>query len=63
MHKNVIIKSIAELQIFTSITDVGTTAVDGIPETDKADNSVKLINKTNSAPYSDVTLIGVGSGH
>ncbi len=43
MNKNIIIKSIAALTILTSITGVGTTVVDGIQQTAKAENSVKLI--------------------
>ncbi|ORO11516.1 serine protease, partial [Staphylococcus aureus] len=52
MNKNIIIKSIAALTILTSITGVGTTVVDGIQQTAKAENSVKLITNTNVAPYS-----------
>lgn len=46
MNKNIIIKSIAALTILTSITGVGTTVVDGIQQTAKAENSVKLITNT-----------------
>ncbi|EWV96999.1 serine protease splD [Staphylococcus aureus F70077] len=55
MNKNIIIKSIAALTILTSVTGVGTTMVDGIQQTAKAENSVKLITNTNVAPYSGVT--------
>ncbi|HAR5010189.1 TPA: serine protease SplD, partial [Staphylococcus aureus] len=62
MNKNIIIKSIAALTILTSITGVGTTVVDGIQQTAKAGNSVKLITNTNVAPYSGVTWMGAGTG-
>ncbi len=62
MNKNIIIKSIAALTILTSITGVGTTVVDGIQQTAKAENSVKLITNTNVAPYSGVTWMGAGRG-
>ncbi|MCC1316224.1 serine protease SplD, partial [Staphylococcus aureus] len=62
MNKNIIIKSIAALTILTSITGVGTTVVDGIQQTAKAENSVKLITNTNVAPYSGVTWTGAGTG-
>ncbi len=62
MNKNIIIKSIAALTILTSITGVGTTVVDGIQQTAKAENSVKLITNTNVAPYSGVTWMGAGTG-
>ncbi len=37
INKNIIIKSIAALTILTSITGVGTTVVDGIQQTAKAE--------------------------
>ncbi|MBR9062459.1 serine protease, partial [Staphylococcus aureus] len=55
MNKNIIIKSIAALTILTSITGVGTTMVEGIQQTAKAENTVKQITNTNVAPYSGVT--------
>ncbi|HDK7544275.1 TPA: serine protease [Staphylococcus aureus] len=62
MNKNIIIKSIAALTILTSMTGVGTTVVEGIQQTAKAENSVKLITNTNVAPYSGVTWMGAGTG-
>ncbi|SCS44155.1 Serine protease splD [Staphylococcus aureus] len=62
MNKNIIIKSIAALTILTSVTGVGTTMVEGIQQTAKAENSVKLITNTNVAPYSGVTWMGAGTG-
>ncbi len=58
MNKNIIIKSIAALTILTSITGVGTTMVEGIQQTAKAENTVKQITNTNVAPYSGVTWMG-----
>ncbi|HCY4494244.1 TPA: serine protease, partial [Staphylococcus aureus] len=46
MNKNIIIKSIAALTILTSVTGVGTTMVESIQQTAKAENSVKLITNT-----------------
>ncbi|MEC6852728.1 serine protease [Staphylococcus aureus] len=62
MNKNIIIKSIAALTILTSITGVGTTMVEGIQQTAKAENTVKQITNTNVAPYSGVTWMGAGTG-
>ncbi|HCV0533146.1 TPA: serine protease SplF [Staphylococcus aureus] len=62
MNKNIIIKSIAALTILTSVTGVGTTMVEGIQQTAKAENSVKQITNTNVAPYSGVTWMGAGTG-
>ncbi|MET1358173.1 serine protease, partial [Staphylococcus aureus] len=62
MNKNIIIKSIAALTILTSITGAGTTVVEGLQQTVKAENSVKLITNTNVAPYSSVTWMGAGTG-
>ncbi|ENG5641807.1 TPA: serine protease [Staphylococcus aureus] len=62
MNKNIIIKSIAALTILTSITGAGTTVVEGLQQTAKAENSVKLITNTNVAPYSGVTWMGAGTG-
>ncbi|MBR9127799.1 serine protease, partial [Staphylococcus aureus] len=45
MNKNIIIKSIAALTILTSVTGVGTTMVEGIQQTAKAENTVKQITK------------------
>ncbi len=42
MNKNIIIKSIAALTILTSITGVGTTVVDGIQQTAKAENQCEI---------------------
>ncbi|HCX9038405.1 TPA: serine protease, partial [Staphylococcus aureus] len=58
MNKNIIIKSIAALTILTSITGVGTTMVEGIQQTAKAENTVKQITNTNVEPYSGVTWMG-----
>ncbi|MBG1367186.1 serine protease SplF, partial [Staphylococcus aureus] len=62
MNKNIIIKSIAALTILTSVTGVGTTMVEGIQQTAKAENTVKQITNTNVAPYSGVTWMGAGTG-
>ncbi len=59
MNKNIIIKSIAALTILTSITGVGTTMVEGIQQTAKAENTVKQITNTNVAPYSGVTWMAL----
>ncbi|SUK96173.1 serine protease SplE [Staphylococcus aureus] len=37
MNKNVVIKSLAALTILTSITGVGTTLVEGVQQTAKAE--------------------------
>ncbi|MGO4091541.1 serine protease, partial [Staphylococcus aureus] len=47
MNKNIIIKSIAALTILTSMTGVGTTMVEDIQQTAKAENTVKQITNTN----------------
>ncbi|MBR9006548.1 serine protease SplE, partial [Staphylococcus aureus] len=62
MNKNIIIKSIAALTILTSVTGVGTTMVEGIQQTAKAENTVKQITNTNVAPYNGVVSIGSGTG-
>ncbi|EOA9585126.1 serine protease SplE, partial [Staphylococcus aureus] len=62
MNKNIIIKSIAALTILTSVTGVGTTVVEGIQQTAKAEHNVKLIKNTNVAPYNGVVSIGSGTG-
>ncbi|MBR9430805.1 trypsin-like serine protease, partial [Staphylococcus aureus] len=62
MNKNIIIKSIAALTILTSVTGVGTTMVEGIQQTAKAENTVKQITNTNVAPYSGIVSIGSGTG-
>ncbi|MBR9003979.1 serine protease, partial [Staphylococcus aureus] len=51
MNKNIIIKSIAALTILTSITGVGTTMVEGIQQTAKAENTVTQITNTSISPY------------
>ena len=58
MNKNIIIKSIAALTILTSVTGVGTTVVEGIQQTAKAEHNVKLIKNTNVAPYNGIVSIG-----
>ncbi|HHW5841662.1 TPA: trypsin-like serine peptidase [Staphylococcus aureus] len=62
MNKNIIIKSIAALTILTSVTGVGTTVVEGIQQTAKAEHNVKLIKNTNVAPYNGIVSIGSGTG-
>ncbi|HEI7353206.1 TPA: trypsin-like serine peptidase [Staphylococcus aureus] len=62
MKKNIIIKSIAALTILTSLAGAGTSMVEGIQQTAKAENSVKLITNTNVAPYSAVIWTGAGTG-
>ncbi len=62
MNKNIIIKSIAALTILTSVTGVGTTMVEGIQQTAKAEHNVKLIKNTNVAPYNGIVSIGSGTG-
>ncbi|XLL60325.1 serine protease SplE [Staphylococcus aureus] len=62
MNKNIIIKSIAALTILTLVTGVGTTVVEGIQQTAKAEHNVKLIKNTNVAPYNGVVSIGSGTG-
>ncbi len=47
MNKNIIIKSIAALTILTSVTGVGTTIVEGIQQTAKAEHNVKQVQNTN----------------
>lgn len=63
MNKNIIIKSIAALTILTSVTGVGTTVVEGIQQTAKAEHNVKLIKNTNVAPYNGVVSIGSEQFH
>ncbi|CDR25822.1 trypsin-like serine peptidase [Staphylococcus schweitzeri] len=62
MNKNIIIKSIAALTILTSITGVGTTVVEGIQHTAKAEHNVIKIKNTKVAPYNGIFRIGGGTG-
>ncbi|HDJ2962282.1 TPA: serine protease [Staphylococcus aureus] len=62
MNKNIIIKSIAALTILTSVTGIGTTMVEDIQKTAKAEHNVKLIKNTNIAPYNGIVSIGGGTG-
>ncbi|HBC4264728.1 TPA: trypsin-like serine protease [Staphylococcus aureus] len=62
MNKNIIIKSIAALTILTSITGAGTTVVEGLQQTAKADNSVTKITNTSISPYKGILRVGAGTG-
>ncbi|HCZ0435013.1 TPA: serine protease [Staphylococcus aureus] len=62
MNKNIIIKSIAVLTILTSITGVGTTVVEGIQQTDKAEHNVTKITNTSISPYKGILRVGAGTG-
>ncbi|MBX4429623.1 serine protease, partial [Staphylococcus aureus] len=43
MNKNVVIKSLATLTILTSVTGIGTTLVEEVQQTAKAENNVTKI--------------------
>ncbi len=62
MNKNIIIKSIAALTILTSITGVGTTVVEGIQQTAKAEHNVTKITNTSISPYKGILRVGAGTG-
>ncbi|HDJ6122657.1 TPA: serine protease [Staphylococcus aureus] len=54
MNKNVVIKSLATLTILTSVTGIGTTLVEEVQQTAKAENNVTKIQDTNIFPYNGV---------
>ncbi|HDD0068942.1 serine protease SplB [Staphylococcus aureus] len=54
MNKNVVIKSLATLTILTSVTGIGTTLVEEVQQTAKAENNVTKIQDTNIFPYTGV---------
>ncbi|HAR5569660.1 TPA: trypsin-like serine protease [Staphylococcus aureus] len=62
MNKNIIIKSIAALTILTSVTGVGTTVVEGIQQTAKAEHNVTKITNTSISPYKGILRVGAGTG-
>ncbi|HDJ2894782.1 TPA: serine protease [Staphylococcus aureus] len=62
MNKNIIIKSIAAFTILTSMTGVGTSMVDGVQQTAKAEHNVVQIKNTKVAPYNGIFRIGGGTG-
>ncbi|CDR66315.1 trypsin-like serine peptidase [Staphylococcus schweitzeri] len=62
MNKNIIIKSIAAFTILTSMTGVGTSMVEGIQQTAKAEHNVVQIKNTKVAPYNSIFRIGRGTG-
>lgn len=47
MNKNVVIKSLAALTILTSVTGIGTTLVEEVQQTAKAENNVTKVKDTN----------------
>ncbi len=57
MNKNIIIKSIAALTILTSVTGVGTTMVEGIQQTAKAEHNVTKITNTSISPYKGILRV------
>ncbi|HAR4471247.1 TPA: serine protease [Staphylococcus aureus] len=62
MNKNIIIKSIAALTILTSVTGVGTTMVEGIQQTVKAEHNVTKITNTSISPYKGILRVGAATG-
>ncbi|HDG5373913.1 serine protease [Staphylococcus aureus] len=62
MNKNIIIKSIAALTILTSVTGVGTTIVEGIQQTAKAEHNVTQVQNTSISPYKGIVRIGSATG-
>ncbi|HDH1178224.1 serine protease SplB [Staphylococcus aureus] len=54
MNKNVVIKSLAALTILTSVTGIGTTLVEEVQQTAKAENNVTKVKDTNIFPYTGV---------
>lgn len=62
MNKNIIIKSIAAFTILTSMTGVGTSMVEGVQQTAKAEHNVVQIKNTKVAPYNGIFRIGGGTG-
>ncbi|MBR8875439.1 serine protease, partial [Staphylococcus aureus] len=62
MNKNVVIKSIAALTILTSVTGIGTTLVEGVQQTAKAENNVTKVKDTSIFPYTGVVLVNSATG-
>ncbi|SUK44750.1 Serine protease splC [Staphylococcus aureus] len=62
MNKNVVIKSLAALTILTSVTGVGTTLVEGVQQTAKAENNVTKVKDTSIFPYTGVVLVNSATG-
>ncbi|UIF42685.1 serine protease, partial [Staphylococcus aureus] len=52
MNKNVVIKSLAALTILTSVTGIGTTLVEEVQQTAKAENNVTKVK--DIFPYTGV---------
>lgn len=59
MNKNVVIKSLAALTILTSVTGIGTTLVEEVQQTAKAENNVTKVKDTNIFPYTGVVALKV----
>ncbi|HEI7763026.1 TPA: serine protease [Staphylococcus aureus] len=62
MNKNVVIKSLAALTILTSVTGIGTTLVEEVQQTAKAENNVTKIKDTNIFPYTGVVAFNSATG-
>ncbi|NGQ46478.1 serine protease, partial [Staphylococcus aureus] len=62
MNKNVVIKSLATLTILTSVTGIGTTLVEEVQQTAKAENNVTKIQDTNIFPYTGVVAFKSATG-
>lgn len=62
MNKNVVIKSLATLTILTSVAGIGTTLVEEVQQTAKAENNVTKIKDTNIFPYTGVVAFNSATG-
>ncbi|HHC9322563.1 TPA: serine protease [Staphylococcus aureus] len=62
MNKNIIINSIAALTILTSVTGVGTTIIEGIQQTAKAEHNVTQVQNTSISSYKGIVRIGSATG-
>lgn len=62
MNKNVVIKSLAALTILTSVTGIGTTLVEEVQQTAKAENNVTKVKDTNIFPYTGVVAFKSATG-
>lgn len=62
MNNNLVIKSIAALTIITSVTGVGTTLVEGVQQTAKAEKKITHVKDTNVFPYNGVVAFKDATG-
>lgn len=62
MNKNVVIKSLAALTIVTSVAGIGTTLVEEVQQTAKAENNVTKVKDTNIFPYTGVVAFNSATG-